>query len=271
MKNSIWILIIALIISSLNSTEGNAETFIRLKGLGWDSSITGKIQMNEGTSAGTYIDLKDTLGITDSSIVPEIEGKANLLGLSRYIISYTSASYEGKKMITKKLSFAGKTFETSETIKTQLDITMTSFLTEFVSPTEEVTSTIVPAIPEIGLLLGIKYLHINGKMTSNNTGAVAEDSFGFPFPVVGLRVQGVLSESGNLILESSATYMKLKSFDVGVKWSDISTEIRYNIIPRLHFGGGYKITKFGIESKRGQYIFTRLGFEGLYAVVSLEL
>src|SRR3989339_847154 len=108
MRNMLWLLAIVIIISMAYPGAGNAESFIKVRGLGWDSAISGKIRADEGLLAGSSIDLNDTLGITDSTVVPEIEGKIGFLGTSRFIIAYSPASYEGRKRSYQQLNFGGR-------------------------------------------------------------------------------------------------------------------------------------------------------------------
>lgn len=269
MRNMIWMLAVVIIIVSVYPCESNAESFIKVRGLGWDSTISGKIRADEGVMTGSNIDLKDTLGITESTVVPEIEGKIGFLGTSRFIIAYSPASYEGKKTITKNLSFSGKTFSASETLKTQLDVTMSSVIYEFAPLPEGVTAAVTSTEPEMGLLLGLKYFHIDAQITSNSTGSVVNETFGLPIPVIGLRIQGRIAE--NMQLESAGTWMSLKTKDTNLYWSDLYSELKLSIVPKIPFGFGYKLTRLSVESDIGQSFISRFGFKGWYLMVSIEL
>ena len=269
MRNIIWLLVITMIIGLICPSVSDAESFIKLKGLGWDSTISGKIRADEGFMTGSSIDLKDTLGITESTVIPEIEGKIGFLGTSRFIISYSPASYEGRKTIAKNLSFSGKTFSASESLKTQLDISMTSVLYEFAPLPEGVIQPLTSSEPEMGLLLGLKYLHTEAQITSNSTGSVVNETFGLPIPVVGLRIQGRLAE--NMQLESAGTWMSLKTKDADLYWSDLYGELKVSIVPKIPFGFGYKLTKLSVESDIGQSFASRFWFKGWYLMASIEL
>ena len=269
MRNMIGLLAAVIIISMGYPCESNAESFIKVRGLGWDSTIKGNIRADEGAMTGSSIDLKDTLGITKSIVVPEIECKIGFLGTSRFIISYSPASYDGKKTITKNLSFSGKTFSASETIKTQMDITMTSVLYEFAPLPEGVIQPLTSSEPEMGLLLGLKYFHTEAQITSNSTGSVVNETFGLPIPVIGLRIQGRLAE--NMQLESAGTWMSLKTKDADLYWSDLYGELKLSIVPKIPFGFGYKLTKLSVKSDIGQSFISRFGFKGWYLTASIEL
>ena len=248
MRNIIWLLVAVMIISAAYPGESNAESFIKVRGLGWDSFISGKIRADKGLITGSSIDLKDNLGIVDSSVVPELEGKVGFLGTSRFIISYSPASYEGRKTISKNLVFSGKTFLASEDLKTQLDFDVVSVIYEFAPLPEGVAQPLTSAEPEMGLLLGVKYFHTQAQITSNSTGSVQHETFGLPIPVVGLRIQGRLAE--NIQLESAGTWMRLKTSatDVDLYWSDLYGELKLNIVPKIPFGLGYKLTRLSVES-----------------------
>ncbi|MEW6026551.1 MAG: hypothetical protein AB1599_04585 [Planctomycetota bacterium] len=269
MKNIVCLLVVAMIAGLVCPLTGNAESVIKFKGSGWDSAIGGKFKIDEGVMTGSTIDLKDTLGITESTTVPEIEGKVGFLGTSRWIFSYSPASYDGKKVITQNMLFSGRTFNASETLKTQLDITMASAMYEFAPLPEGVAATLTSTEPEMGLLLGLKYFHTDVKITSNSTGLSERETFGLPVPVIGLRVQGRLAE--NMQLESAGTWMSLKTKDADFYWSDVYGELKFSFVSKIPFGLGYKLNKLGIESDIGQGVFSRLEFKGWYLMASLEL
>ncbi|MBI5778808.1 MAG: hypothetical protein HZA49_05075 [Planctomycetes bacterium] len=271
MRNIIWLLAVTMIIGLICPSVSDAESFIKLKGLGWDSTLNGKIRADKDLMTGSSIDFKDTLGIKDSVIVPEVEGKIGFLGTSRWIISGSTASYEGEKVISNNLSFAGKTFLASETLKTQLDVSMISAMYEFAPIPEGVTAAVTSTEPEMGLLLGLKYFHTEAQITSDSTGAVKKETFGLPIPVVGLRVQGRIAE--NIQLESAGTWMKIRSSttDITMSWSDLYGELKFSFVPKMPFGFGYKLNKLGIDADIGQPFFSRFEFKGWYLMASLEL
>ena len=269
MRNIIWLLVAVMIISAAYPGESNAESFIKVRGLGWDSFISGKIRADKGLITGSSIDLKDNLGIVDSSVVPELEGKVGFLGTSRFIISYSPASYEGRKTISKNLVFSGKTFLASEDLKTQLDFDLVSVIYEFAPLPEGVIQPLTSSEPEMGLLLGLKYFHTEAQITSNSTGSVVNETFGLPIPVIGLRIQGRLAE--NMQLESAGTWMSLKTKDADLYWSDLYGELKLSVVPKIPFGIGYKLTRLTVKSDMGQSFLSRFGFKGWYLMASIEL
>lgn len=270
MRNIAWFVVAVMIILMAYPGASSAESFVKVRGLGWDSAISGNIRADEGLLTGSNIDLKNTLGITDSTVVPEIEGKIGFLGTSRFIIAYSPASYEGRKRSYQKLDFSGKTFVGGgEMLSTQLDVSMTSVLYEFAPLPEGVVQPLTSTEPEMGLLLGLKYFHTAAKITSNSTGMVVNESVGLPIPVIGLRIQGRLAE--NMQLESAGTWMSLKTKDADLYWSDLYGELKLSLVPKIPFGLGYKMTKFSVESDIGQRFDSRIWFKGWYLTASIEL
>lgn len=267
MRNMIWLLTVIITIFGVYPGQSQAESFIKARGLVWESNIEGSIRVDKGNLAGSSLDLKDTLGMTDSVIVPEVEGKIGFLGTNRYIVSLSSASYEGKKTITKNIRFAGKEFLSSETLRTQLDTSLFSFLYEFAPLPEGVTPSVTSSEPEMGVLLGFKYFHTETQITSNQTGSMSKN-FGLPVPVIGIRVQGRLAE--DMQLETAGTWMSLKTDAADLYWSDIYGEVKFSAVPKIPFGLGYKINRFNVESNIGPSFTSRLGFKGWYAMASIE-
>lgn len=269
MRNIAWIFAAVFIVFFSYSGQVRAESFIKVRGLGWDSSLNGTIQADKSGLAGTSISLKKDLGITDSVIVPEFEGKVGFLGADRWIISYIPGSYEGRKTITKNMSFAGTTFLASETIKTQFDTSLASVLYEFAPLPEGVVPSMTSTEPEMGLLLGLKYFHMEAKITSGSTVKESSETFGLPIPVIGLRVQGRVAD--NVQLESAGTWMSLKLKDAVLYWSDLYGELKFTVVPKISFGLGYKLNRLSVDSDIGPGFFSRFGFRGWFLTASIEL
>jgi hypothetical protein len=178
------------------------------------------------------------------------------------------ASYEGKK-VANNISFAGKTFPGGQHLKTKLDILIGSVLYESLSLQETPASAVAPIEPDLGLLLGIKYFYIDGKITSSDTGVTANETFGLPIPVVGLRLQESLSDK--VQAELNYTFMNIKTSNYHISWSDFYPELKLNFVKNLPFGVGYKLTKVNLEADAGsQGFLSRFGFNGLYLFGSLN-
>jgi len=248
----------------------NAE-FISLKGLASDSYITGKIKSDRAGLTGTTIDLEKKLGFSDSAIVPEVEGKLSIWPESRFVFSYIPASYEGKNGVgSGGLDFAGKHFGPSENLKTTMDVGIGSFYYESLFISESMESVMAPAESDYGFLIGVKYVHVDAKLYSTDSKQTAEQTQGIPFPVIGIRLQGMLMEK--VQMEMSYCFSSLRANDIRIYWSDFYTELKFHYIPYLPsvpVGLGYKITKSTIDSSKDNAWLSRLGFEGLYLSVSL--
>ncbi|MFH0888862.1 MAG: hypothetical protein V1871_06605 [Planctomycetota bacterium] len=268
MRKTIGLSVFIILVWLIYPVTSNAETALRVKGLLWDSTIDGKIKADNGSLTGTQIDLKDMLGITKSSSVPEFEAKFNFLGTSRLIVSYMPASYEGTKTINQNISIAGKTFIVSERLKTNLDIAIGSVLYESLSFQETPAGAGAPDEPDLGLLLGVKYFYIDGQITSDNTAITAEKSLGAPIPVIGLRLQETLLEKAQI--ELTYTIMKIKTSGINVSWSDLYAELKLNLVKQLTFGVGYKLTKVNLKNGNDPEFLSRFNFGGLYALASLN-
>jgi hypothetical protein len=145
---------------------------------------------------------------------------------------------------------------------------MLSIIYEFAPLPEGVIQPLTSSEPEMGLLLGLKYFHTATQITSQ-TGLTAKESFGLPIPVIGLRIQGRLAE--NMQLESAGTWMSIKTKDADLYWSDLYGELKLNIVPKIPFGFGYKLTKLSVESDIGQRFASRFWFKGWYLMASIEL
>jgi hypothetical protein len=269
MKNIIRGFVAIIIVSLAYSGSSQAESFVKVRGLGWDSAIKGTVQVDRASMAGSSINLRRDLGMTDSVIVPEIEGKIGFLGADRWIVAYSQGSYDGRKTIGKNISFAGKTFLASETINTRFDISLASLMYEYAPLPEGVLPSATSTEPEMGLLLGVKYFHLASKITSSSSVTEASDTFGFPIPVIGLRVQGRVAD--NVQLESAGTWMSIKGNNGSLYWSDLYGELKFSFAPKIPFGLGYKLNRLSAESDSGPDFSSRAGFRGWYLMASIEL
>lgn len=268
MKRIIGLPVFIIIVWLIYPITSNAETALRIKGLLWDSKIDGKIKADNGSLTGTEIDLKDMLGVTKSSTVSEFEAKFNFLEMSRLIISYMPASYEGTKIINQNVSFAGKTFIGSPRLKTNLDISIGSVLFESLSFQETPAGAAASDEPDLGLLLGVKYFYIDGQVTSSQLAMTAEKTLGAPIPVIGLRLQETLLEKAQI--ELTYTLMNIKTSGINVSWSDLYAELKLNLVQQLTFGVGYKLTKLNFKNGNDPEFLSRFKFDGLYALASLN-
>jgi hypothetical protein len=245
--------------------ESKAEMFVRIKAISWDSSIDGKIKLDEGSLTGSTIDLQNTLGLTKSTTTPELEGRISFPGMSKLLLSYSTSSYEGSKTLTQNISFSGKTFSVSEQVRTNLDVTTGSVFYE----TNLLPDIVTPGENEMGFLLGLKYYYFNAQITSSSTPKKVDKPFGAPIPLIGLRSESTIYEKTQM--EISCNFMSIKTSDISLSSSDFYSELKFNFIPRLPFGFGYKISKVKMEYKNNPKSLTRFEFDGWYIIASLQL
>lgn len=266
MKKVIMVSLAVFLVLTGYVSLAQAEDFLRVKGIYWDSRLDGDIAASTELVPGTELDLSSTLDLDESTYIPEIELKINVPMMGKIIGSYWQAKYEGEKTLTQDIDFAGTTFTTSEDVQTDLNLTMVSLLYEMTFAPEFITRAF-PSIAEAeaGLLLGLKYLQAQVELSSAATESIDEE-FGAPIPVVGIFLRlGILKQ---VELEVSAVGFSADISDISVKFTDLYAEAKINLIKGVPLGLGYKSTGFNV--KDGDTFEVNLGMEGLYFFTTLE-
>lgn len=257
----VWILV--------QSSWVQAEDFIKVKGIYWDSGLSGDIKASTQWLPGTKINLRDDLHVEKGQWLPEIEFKLNLPGMNKIIGSYWQTTYEGKKKIIDPINYAGISYASGEYLKTELNLEMTSLLYEWVFVPESLTRAF-PSLAEgeIGLLLGIKYLRAEGKLSSSSSGTKSED-LRLPIPVIGLFAQfDFLQEK--LRMELGGVGIGGSAVDYDFKFIDAYSEIKLQLTKSLVLGIGYKFTDLEIEKKNSRDFMTDLSLEGYYFFTTIK-
>ncbi|MFH1227707.1 MAG: hypothetical protein V1701_07370 [Planctomycetota bacterium] len=259
--------VLGMLVPSLSYAE-----FIKVKGLGWDDQLTGKIQLGNSALAGTKLDLKNDLGIRDSVIVPELELKISPPIFKTIVVSYGTGSFTGRRIIGQDIYFGGKTFNASDTIKTSMDVTVGSLMVQW----DFAPASLLKAFPslnsgEFGLLLGANYLGFDTKVTSASSGLNTSEMANVPIPVIGGFMEVGFMEKFKFSL--TATLFNLKSAKLGpnqvkASYANLSFDVKMNVYKNIPIGLGYRSISLSSELKGGSTFSADTAMKGFYLVTS---
>jgi hypothetical protein len=217
--------IVGLIILTLSlwPAVGLAQTFLLTPRVGvgieyWLSELTGEVQVAQGNITGTTIDLENDLGLNKNKGIPEISLWYPFAGGSRLTLSYLQAEYDGKNTLTKKITFHGTPYFVHTPVSTNLK-------TEMWELTDEIPLLEGTEGKRLGLLLGVKYLTFNIKLSSPTVSN--SRTLEVPFPEVGLT--GSMELSRNLSLNGQISAMSLKISAVGGTMVDARLGASYRL------------------------------------------
>lgn len=261
--------LLGMVALSVWPNTAKAEDFIKIKGLYWNSRLSGKIKADTKTAIGSSINLRKDLDLEKYVKVPEVEFKFKVLGSGKIIVSYWSATYKGDNRFAQPITYKGIIYDINEYVKTELSLKMTTLLYEWTFVPESL-SRAFPSLAEAecGLLFGVKYIEAESSLTSATQGVTKED-FGFPIPTVGLFFQVDIVKK--VRLELSATGVSASTSEFKARFLDAYSEIKVDLVKGIPLGLGYKLTDFDLKTNNhndftaefrleGPYIFVTVGF-----------
>ena len=242
------------------------EEILRVKGRYWDSAIDGKVTADTKLVSGTKLDLVKDLNLDKTTFIPEFELTFKL-GMNKIIGSYATASYTGKNTLSTNINFGGSTYSANNVVKTNLDLTLGSVLYERLFVPEFITRAF-PSVAEAeaGLLLGVKYLSADTKLTSPLVSKTEKGSV--PIPVIGLFLNlGLLDKK--LDFEVGAVGFKTTVSSVTAEYFDVYFDVGFNFIKYVPIGIGYKMNRFSTQDKKNNAFGVNLNLSGPYAFATI--
>lgn len=218
-----------------------------VRGYYWFPDLTGKVNTTVGGVAGEF-DARDDLGVDNKNFG---SGEAFLrFGRAHFRVGYTPVSFDGRKMITRNITFNGQTFTAGDNVITDLDLKMLDgeFQYDIIQPDVAVANF------NLGLIVKVKY--VDGKVELRSSAQTEKKDFKAPVPMVGLaagagflknlvradaRVTGI-AYSGNHLFEGdgfvSLCPMPFFSIQGGYKIIDLKID-KDDIVAKLRLKGPY--------------------------------
>jgi len=232
-----------------------AQAFeLGVRGYYWFPVISGDLKVDEGSIAGTTIDLEDELGIDDESY-PVIEAFAGL-GNHHLSLSYYNADYSGTNTLSEDITFAGKTFTANIPFSSSLEYGVYDFMYQYdLLDLENILA---------GFSLGIvgKVEVFDGDVEIKSSELTERESFTAPIPMLGLNLHlGILAD----ILEGRVMATGM-SYSGGTVF-DGQADISITPFPFLDIHGGYRIFLVDADVEDVEFNYDT---SGPYAAVTLS-
>jgi hypothetical protein len=237
-KNFLAIIVVVLIaLAGSTAWADTTDTLVSVTADYWMPAVDANITSTELAVIGTDINIIDDLGLGDSENIPALTASIDLPLFPEILLSYFAISGDGKKDITKNLTFKGVTYTVADNVSSSYDITQYEALLSF--------NIIDSDAGKFGLLIGAKYFEVETELKDNTTGITKSESVDGPVPVVGFV--GGISLPAKFRIEAIARGLSLEVQDIDAKLYDIEAALHYDANRFLRASVGYRYFMINAE------------------------
>jgi outer membrane protein len=255
MKNKLFAVCVTLVLLTVFYAPSACALGFGAQARYWIPTLEGDLRMDDGSIAGTKVDLKDDLGISNENI-PGVEAFFSI-GDHEITASYSLIDLSGDKHIDKTIVFNGDTYNVSSSVKSELTISMIDIEYQY----KFLNLENVLAGFSLGIIGKIKYL--DGEVRMRSSVNDNQEDIQVPIPMLGLGAKiGLLAD----ILEARAKVVGM-GYD-GSFFYDAMADVSLTPFPFLNIHGGYRAMSLKIDDIGD--IYTKMDFYGPYAGLSLE-
>ncbi|MFH2138890.1 MAG: hypothetical protein ABII88_10320 [Candidatus Omnitrophota bacterium] len=239
MKKTLLVLLLVSF-AVLSATAAFAEakdTLVSVTADYWMPGIDAEVKSSELGLLGSQIDIIDDLGIDDSETIPALKASLDLPLFPEIIVSYFAIDGDGKKNITKTLSYKGVSYAASTNVTASYEITHYEGLLAW--------SFLNQDFGKLGVVLGVKYFEVETSLKDNTTGITKTEDVAGPVPVVGII--GGIGLPGKFRFEALARGLVLEVGDVDAALFDIDAGLHYDFNKFFRASAGYRY--FAIDAE----------------------
>ena len=221
----------------------------------WVPTFEGDLRVDNGSTTGTEVDVKDDLGM-DDEYFPVVEAFWGI-GNHEITVSYSMIELSGDKNIEKDIVFAGETYHVNDDVESELTTSMIDL--EYQYKFLDLENFLAGF--SLGLIGKLKYL--DGEASIRSSANDDQQDFQIPVPMIGLGVHvGILAD----ILEAHAKVAGM-GYDSSFVY-DAMAEVSVTPFPFLDITGGYRIMSLKIDDIDD--IYTKMDFYGPYVGLSIS-
>ncbi|MCX8075933.1 MAG: TIGR04219 family outer membrane beta-barrel protein [Aquificaceae bacterium] len=231
-------------ITALIAASGNAFALF-----GVDVSVGGYMQEPSGNLKykGSAIDIDKDLNL-DREIRPyarlKLEPPVPLI--PKLYAQYTPTKFEGKKTLTKNITYGNRTFTQGTPIDSSVELNRYDLAVFYNVPLVGL-ATLGTIDPEFGL--NMRLVQFDGKITNRNNPTVSESkSFSVPIPMVYASL-GISPPGIPLEVRAEARAMPVKK----LRYYDFSGEVRIKPLVPFYISLGYRQETFNLEDIKDVY------------------
>ena len=202
----------------------------------WRHSFHGSAAIDDGGAAGTTFDFQDTLGIEedDSARAARVWFR---LGKSRLFLDFADSSRDGSATLGADLDFHGVTFNSGETMTTDLDVRL-------IEATYRYTFNL--KLVEFGVGAGLNLAQFDMELVGSSTGTEQFDEK-VPYPTLSAAVALKPFPGFHIRAEVNGVSVKVSGNDVDIL--DARAQIEYYFAHVVGLYAGYRSYRFNIDAE----------------------
>jgi len=222
----------------------------------WAIGVNGEAAIDDGTTAGTRFDFKDTLGVDDSDTAPM--GRLWFgWGRSHLVFDYADMSQSGDMTLAQDFTFNGTTYPASETVDSEIGLKLLQARYHF--------SFVNLKVVQVGFNLGLNLAQVDMGLRSVATGSTTfnED---IPYPTIGATCTVKPFPSFHIRAEVDGLSVNVSGNKVDV--FDARLQIEYYFLHSFGVFGGYRSFSFNAESD--DFGFVDASYDGPYVGLGLK-
>ena len=245
MRKSLLVLV-CIVAGVVFITSQGMALEVGVRGYYWLPTLNGDIKVDGNGITGTTLDLENDLGL-DDEYYPVIEFFAGI-GNHHLSLSYYKAEYDGSKVLTKTITFNGKTFNASDLINTSLEYNVYDIVYQYdILDLENILAGF-----SIGLVGKLKV--IDGSVEIKSSALSTSDDFTAPIPLVG----------ANLHLGILANLLEARLLGTGVGYGngsmfDIQADLSITPFPLVDIHGGYRLFFIDVDAGDVEFNYNTSG------------
>ena len=227
MKKILLLLISILVVIGTVSPAQAFEAGAR--GYYWFTSISGHVKLDDGSLAGTKVNLKDDLDLDDESYPVG----AAFIGFGKHHLgfSFYRADYKGTAILTRNIIIDGETYPAGDTIRSKLKYDVFDLTYQY----DLLDLENVLAGFSLGLVGRVSVYDLKLEVSSETLSQSAKEDYTAPIPLLGLNLRlGILAD----LLEARVLATGTGYWDGYMV--DAQAELAFTPIPYVDIFGGYR-------------------------------
>lgn len=173
----------------------------------WFTSLDAQAKVSLGNVIGTEIDLVEDLGVDDSTGIPVFNVWFSPFSWLKIQGEYMNLDVDGVRAIDERISFKGKTFRISDTVRSHLDVDRFSGWLEL--------NPFQGGWGSVGGSLGVEYIRLEGELASDLLGK-ASATFEGGTPTLGGQATINLPYDFQLAARLRGMSFELAGFEVDI-------------------------------------------------------
>jgi hypothetical protein len=203
----------------------------------WFQNFSGEMAIDNGSTNGTLVDFKDTLGLDNRDTSQMARVWLRWSKRNKLIFDYVNSSRSGSSTLAQDFTFNGTTYSAAEAIDTNLDVKLYQAKTRF--------TFIDFKLVEAGFDVGFDLAKIDAQVDGSSSGrrTLSEN---VPFPTVGAVL--VIKPLPGFHIRAEADGLSVNVGGNGVDILDARLQMEYYFLHSFGVFGGYRSYRMSINA-----------------------